>query len=363
MKSKFHAMALFALGLVLFSCEGLEMDQRLLVKAAGETGEIILVADSTLWKGELGQALRSTLNVEVPGLGQDEPLFSVRYIEPSLFNSVLNKTKNIIFVATLDSQSKGGQIVRNFMSPNYIQENPDKYVISQKDIYASGQEVLYLFSATAAELTQKINDNPSLIRNFFNQKEKERTVQNLFTAKERTGISNKMLEEHDYYLRIPNGYRIEANEPDFVWYRSPGQGVDKNVFVYITSYRSDESFENSNVIKLRNQATGTYIYEDPEDASSFIVADTVNIDPYFRSFRFNGKYAKEVRGIWRANNLSMGGPFVGYTFVDEETNIQYYIDGFVIAPGKSKREYLRELDAILSTFRTRGELKPAQEAG
>lgn len=362
MNSKIHSLVVTALAIILFSCSGMEMDQRLLVRAAGEPGEIVLVADSTVWQGVVGKALRSTLNVEVPGLGQDEPLFTVRYIKPRQFNSVLNKTKNIIFVATLDSNTKGGQIVRNFMSPNYIQENPDKYVISQKDIYASGQEVLYLFSATEEELALRINENPSLIRNFFLQKEKERMVDNIYAAKERKGVSNKMLEEHDYYLRVPNGYRLEANEPNFIWYRSPGLEIDKNIFVYKTRYTSDEAFSNASVIKLRNVATGTYIFEDPENPASFVVADTVNIRPFYRSFRFNGKYTKEVRGIWRANNLSMGGPFIGYTFVDEDTNVQYYIDGFVIAPGKNKRELLRELDAILSTFKTRSEYEQAQSA-
>ena len=79
---------------------------------------IILVMDSVQWKGELGTAMRRALNTEVPGLGRPEPLFLVRYIEPTLFNSVLNKTKNIILVATLDSKTKGGSVVRNFMTPN-----------------------------------------------------------------------------------------------------------------------------------------------------------------------------------------------------------------------------------------------------
>ena len=215
---KLRHKVLFTILSAMLACSGGDFDQRLLTKAAGRPGEVILVMDSVQWKGELGDAMRKTLNVEVPGLGRPEPLFMVRYIEPTLFNSVLNKTKNVILVATMDSKTKGGSIVRNFMSPNYIQENPDKFVISQKDIYASNQEVLYLFSTTEAELANKVNANKSLIRNFFNQREKERLVQSMYVAKERTGFSTKMREEHNFDLRIPNGYRLEANDPNFIWW-------------------------------------------------------------------------------------------------------------------------------------------------
>ena len=302
MKIKVNNILFTLLIFAFLGCDGVDFNERILTKAAGRPGEIILVIDSVQWAGELGAALRRTLNVEVPGLGLDESLFSVRYIEPTLFNSVLNKTKNIIFVATLDSQTKGGSIVRNYMTANYIKENPDKYVISQQNIYASDQEVLYLFSPTASQLAERIDANPTLIRNFFNQKERVRKVNALYISNELTGVNNKMLEEHDYYLRIPNGYRIEANEPNFVWYRSPGQ-IDKNIFVYQTSYKNDEVFENANLIELRNEVAGGYIFEDPQDAGSYVTTDTVNVKPYYRSFKFNDKFTKEVRGIWRANNL------------------------------------------------------------
>jgi len=45
---------------------------------------------------------------------------------------------------------------------------------------------------------------------------------------------------------------------------------------------------------------------------------------------------------------------VSYIFVDQSTNRLYYLDGFVVSPGKNKRESLRELDVILKTFKASG---------
>jgi hypothetical protein len=308
--------------------------------------------DSVQWQGKLGQAMRATLNQDLVGVSRPEKLFTVRFIEPTLFNSVLNKARNLIFVATLDSKTQGGQTVRNFMTQNYIQDNPDKFIISQKDIYASGQDALYLFSANEDELAEKILKNKATIVNFFDQKEKERLLKNLYVAKEQTSISDFMMRDYDCSVRVPNGYQIAANEPGFVWLRSVGE-TDKNIFVSFRNYTSESVFENKNLIGLRDSITRVHVFEDPENDNSYTKVDSVNIETEIIPAEFNGNYGKRLRGIWKANNLTIGGSFVSYVFVDEETNRLYYIDGFVIRPGKNKREALRELEVILSTFKAK----------
>jgi hypothetical protein len=52
----------------------------------------------------------------------------------------------------------------------------------------------------------------------------------------------------------------------------------------------------------------------------------------------------------------MGGPFLGYAVTDQPQGLIYYIEGFVFAPGKDKREYMREIEAILWSFKTSEQL-------
>jgi hypothetical protein len=357
MLRKILLLVFTAVAVSFISCEFDDSGERLLVKASGRPGEILVIMDSVQWQGKLGEAIRATLNQDLIGVSRPEKLFTVRYIEPTLFNSVLNKARNLVFVATLDSETRGGQTVRNFLTKNYIQDNPDKFIISQKDIYASGQDALYLFSAKADDLAEKINNNKATMVNFFNKKEKERLLHNLFVAKEQKSVSDFMRRDYDCSVRVPNGYQIAANEPGFVWLRSVGE-TDKNVFVSFREYTSEDVFKNSNLIGLRDSITRVHVFEDPENDNSYTKVDTANIDTEFITTKFNGNYAKRIRGIWKANNLTIGGSFVSYVFVDEETNRLYYLDGFVIRPGKNKREALRELDVILSTFTTK---QPAAE--
>ncbi|MBT8400476.1 MAG: DUF4837 family protein, partial [Rhodothermia bacterium] len=86
---------------------------------------------------------------------------------------------------------------------------------------------------------------------------------------------------------------------------------------------------------------------------------------------FLDRYGFEVRGLWHLVgpdnageivSYGAGGPFLTYAFYDEETGRNYLIDGMVFAPGFDKREFLRQLEVIAHTFKSRAELEPPQIA-
>ena len=57
----------------------------------------------------------------------------------------------------------------------------------------------------------------------------------------------------------------------------------------------------------------------------------------------------ELRGLWRTENAFMGGPFLSYTVLDEKRNRVVTAEGFVFAPSLDKRNYVRELEAIIQS--------------
>jgi len=359
MNSILSKSILAILFLSTFSCTDEMMNERLLVDASGKPGELFIVMDSTQWKGEIGEIIRSAVSSEVPGLPRDEPYFDIHYIEPTQFKSFLRNVTNILFVATLDSKTQGGAVVRNFITQKYIEDNPDKYRISQKDVYAKGQSVLYLFGANQDELATKLAENEGFIRDFFNEKEKERLAKKLYKSKEKKAINNMLLKKHNFYMRIPNGYRIEEDTSGFVWLRLPdngNRGIDKNIFVTSTAYISEDAFKKSNILNWRDEITRQYIFEDPEVTDSYMETDTINIRVEYSTTEIGGNFAKEIRGIWRTHTLGIGGPYLSYVILDKESNRIFYIDGFVVSPGSDKRESMRELETILSTFRTKNQM-------
>ena len=74
-------------------------------------------------------------------------------------------------------------------------------------------------------------------------------------------------------------------------------------------------------------------------------------------FLHNEAYCAEVRGLWKIYNGSlMGGPFVSLSRLDEIHQRIVTIEGFVFAPGKDKRNYIRQLEAAIYSAKMQQEI-------
>ena len=119
-----------------------------LPKANGKPGQIIVVMDSAQWEGGVGKAVRSTFHEQVEYLPRDESKFSLSHIDPTDFQSILKKQKNIIFVTVLSDKSKGNRKLKKYFteeSLEMIEKDPSLFMYAKKDEFAKGQEVLHLF--------------------------------------------------------------------------------------------------------------------------------------------------------------------------------------------------------------------------
>jgi hypothetical protein len=62
---------------------------------------------------------------------------------------------------------------------------------------------------------------------------------------------------------------------------------------------------------------------------------------------------KEVyltKGMWEVKKDFMAGPFVNYMLKDELNKKWIVVEGFAFAPSARKRDYMFELNTIISTF-------------
>ena len=72
---------------------------------------------------------------------------------------------------------------------------------------------------------------------------------------------------------------------------------------------------------------------------------------FARITEFKGQPMVEARGLWEMHADMMGGPFVSYTRIDTIRHLTVTAEGFVFAPEKKKRPYIRELEAALQTLK------------
>lgn len=322
--------------------------------ARGEVDEIILVIDSAQWKSQLGEEIKNVYQDYLKVLNQDEFEFSLNRVSPIKFNSVLQNAKNLILAMTLDSKSRESRSVREFFTDNslkMIQRDSSLYYTVRKDEFAKGQVVLYLFGQNEGQLARKIKKNKEVLKALFASEVAKRAKENVL-SKTKGNLMKAVTENHGYRISIPFGYDLAKDLKDFIWLRKLEAQAEHNVFVYEKPYNDPVFYQK--IDELRDNVTGMFL-RDSEKPAIYIERQEI-VPTYTKRVDFNGKFAVEARGLWKISDNSGGGPYVSYTFVDEPAQKLYYIEGYVYSPGEKKKKLIREVDAILNSFKTPTEL-------
>lgn len=126
---------------------------------SGKSGDMILIMDSVQWNGEVGEQLRDMFRAEVPGLPREEPLFNLIYVHPRKGYTLLTQIRNLVFVFTLDQQTAGSKILKESFSEETLERirtDSSFFLVTIKNEYSRGQEVMYLFSDTQENLLKKL---------------------------------------------------------------------------------------------------------------------------------------------------------------------------------------------------------------
>ena len=187
---KFYIL-IFSLVFILFACNSYtsleNTNSNFLPNASGENNEMLIVMDSTKFKGKVGRLLVDIYGSYIYGLPQPEPEFDLIYIKPRKFNSILKYVKNIVIVFSLEGNSLDSKILRkefNEESLNRIKVDSSLFMFTKKNQYANGQNILYLFSKNDDDLYNKINQNKDIILKSFKMASLLRTSKKIFSKQE-----------------------------------------------------------------------------------------------------------------------------------------------------------------------------------
>lgn len=349
--------------LIVAGCGG---DGKNIPLAKGLVGDLYVIMDSAQQKGPVGKVLDSLLQPEMRGLPREEPIFRIHWVDARRMNYALKDRRNMIYVMTLDRRSEGAAIVKRVFtaeSLGIIEKNPDEFMSTATNVNARGQEVAFLFGKDEATLLRNLRRKGGKLVSYYDQKERERLTVSLFKSGRMQGITDILVKKFSCSLTIPFGYKLADQQDDFLWVRQINPKDDKDLFVSRKPYTSQEDFRRDKLISFRDDVCRKYLFADPDESDSYLMTETTV--PYIPvtadTVNFHGRFAVELRGLFRSHTPGVGGPFVGYALVDEATQYFYYIEGFTISPGRDQREIMRELETILWTFQTSKDLPKSGE--
>jgi hypothetical protein len=277
------------------------------------------------WESPAGDTLKSILTSSVEALPSEEPMFNVIHVTHAAFGPTFKSQRNII-VTKIGS------------------DQPDAKILVQREPFTKTQVVLTILAPTPSDFVNLIDTSRNKIVSLINEVERNRIAD---TYKKRTDQKVNELLANDFHisLAIPDAYKIDVRQPGFVWLSQEYRDIIQGVLIYSYEYTDENTFTPGYLVRRRNEILKKYVPGEIE--GSYMITEPL-YPPLFYEYQLNEKYTAELRGLWRMEGgLAMGGPFVSITQLDAERNRIITVDGFVFAPAYEKREYLRQLEAIV----------------
>lgn len=299
---------LIALSLVMLVCS---CDERrgMLPPSGGKLYEVLLVGDSA-------DIVKGALQTDMPGLPQGEPQFDVSSIDSAAFGATLRSTREIVVVRTSPKLYATVRIRRD----RNVWAQPQTVVTVTAPSMKTISDSLGRLAPTLLRIlnTAEMKKTLTMLRNHRNARA-ERIVDSLFHMK----------------MWIPQEMVSSRKAPDFVWFSNGSPSVMSNIVVY-------KAPQHGAPVAQRDSALARNIKGETDRMHMATVAETVaqNSD------------ATVFRGLWEMTGDNMGGPFVcrRVRMAGAGSGCDIVVEGFVFAPGKGKRNAMRQMEAVLRSI-------------
>ncbi len=340
--------------LALYSCsDGQEERDAYLPEANGQHGEILILMEDHLWNGDLGKIVAEQLSIRAEGRYlRPESMFSYFHRAPKEVNHLTQLNRNILkFMIDTDSSYE------------------ETAIIEKNNYYAKNQLFLIVKDSDPNRLLDFARNKMRIIIDRFNQFELTSLMGQYYEEPQR-GIQEIVAANYGIEIAVPSDFHIEASLDSFMLIKrdrsknvmpndaNRAEGgtfwIQQGMMFWTEPYWADSlqmTFQNRLINRdstLKKFVAGTVkgTYMGTEYSEYY--------DPIGRAFKYQGHDATEIRGLWIYDGdtfVGGGGPFVQYSIVNESKNEIVTISGYVYGPSFDKREYIRELDAMLSTIK------------
>ncbi len=322
----------------LSSCNNAEFNAAdLKPKSRNEMGELLVVLDKEHWEGLINDSLKSNFGEYITTTPLPyEPEFDLEYVDKNGLNKIIKRYKTILII-NINSGFKS-----NLSFPVY-------------DMWAKNQIIYKLDASSVKNAATFISSKSAIIKQGISSFYQKNIISSFEDDNE---INKKVKEEHQLVLSLPSKMKIKKSKNNFTWLnmlkiRQDNNGdheIQQGLFIYSYPYTDKNIFSIEKQIQIRDSILKRHVHGKEIDSYMKTRSDNLAIAKS-KSFKRKGKDIFEVRGLWKMVNDKMGGSFISLSTYDEPRKRIVTIEGYVYAPNFGKRELIRELEAIIYSFR------------
>jgi len=322
-------------------------------KSFGIMNDIVILTDQMMWDGAIGDSIRYYFEGVFPVTPRPEPLFDLRFFTPEKleFEEDLRELRTYIVVANLqDEESKTTQMLRKDLGEEKFKQaiEDDSFSTSiGKNKWATGQIIIYIFANSHDELFEEIRENFPAAASRVQSHDHEQLYAKTYSRGENKGLTIRVKEQYGFDFKIPSDYRVAIDDRvlDFLMLRRDLKDVNQVISFRQYPYENTAQISKEYMKKIRNEMGLERDWSN--EPNSHMVINDVDLPILEYAFEKDGAYGREFRGIWELDNDFIGGPYISYIIVNEAKGKILFVDTWTMAPGKSKRDFMQQLELIV----------------
>ena len=321
---KNHPLLVFVLLAFLISCQN-KVDQKnaYVPESSGNLNHVTVVMPEKDWNASLGESVRNELQLIYEGLPIDEPQYTLNYLNPKTFTGFARQGRNVVW---------------------FQKDTTARFQLAQNQF--ARPQILASITGEDAEVQQfYFQENASLLRRTLAENERQEKMRRI--SKSLT-TEKTLIDRFGIQLDYPSAYETVKDTSNFVWIQKPIRKGHLNIIVYTLEKEALTTTFSKQILDIRDSIGKIYV--PGRLKGSYFITERA-FRPYFYQTTIADRPAYLTKGTWEVANDFMAGPFVNYAIKDSITDKWIVLEGFAFAPSANKREYMFELNSILTSFK------------
>ena len=305
----------------IFSCN---RSSKTLRESSGGFNEVVIVCRDELWSDPLSSGILRIMQEDFHGLPQAEPIFSLIHIPPNKLGHLLQSSRLLLVLE---------------------QSNEDK-ISFHENVMARPQYMIAIKGKNKKNILSILKRHKDSIFQTF----QDGTINYIRdNVKTRSTIKYTELQDQNIDISIPDHYLKVENTKDFLWFRKGTTQGQLNIIIYVTRIKNDLDYSSFNLIKHRDSILKINVFGGVPGSymqTEMRIPPSINLQKCC-----DDQLIYKMRGLWRMNGEFRGGPFLSYSWIDEQNSRLVTAEGFAYAPNMKKRNLMLELEGILRTLK------------
>jgi hypothetical protein len=314
---------------------------------------VVVICDDKVWEGIIGDTFLYYYESAYPVMPAPEPLFDIRHFssENLAVEPLRRELRTYVILANLsDLESPTTKMVRRDLGEErYKKALRDKTYYSSvgRDKWAREQILAYVFGNGLDDLARAIEKSFPAIANRIKKHDHIQLASNVYNLKTEDPEIKSVLENNfGLYLKVPGDYKKQIEtDRNFVMLKRDFKDYSQSFVIRKFAYKDKKQLSKAGIVEMRNDYGFEFISGVSE--GSYMRTNDDALPVYEYTTEINGIYTKELRGVWELTNDYIGGPFVTYLLLNKEKNELIFIDTFVYAPSRGKRDLVQQLEHII----------------